>query len=156
VTAPAPQASSGATAQPETEATEATHTITLEGEELWMAEEAATHTQNVDVELGLSRALPQSLIPEVHVQIVVAEPCPILGKPGGLEKVARTQPIATELDLPGGQPGDPNANARTHLASAEPNNLRMEEDEDLLEVAHQQKKTCLHMYLLCLNVPYWH
>ena len=22
--------------------------------------------------------------------------------------------------------------------------------------SHQQEKTCLHMYLLCLNVPYWH
>jgi len=138
VTALAPQASSGATVQPETEATEATHTVTLEGEELWMAEEAAAHPQNVDAELGLSWALPQSLTPEVHAQRVIMEPCPISGKLGGLEKVTRTQPVAAELDLPGGQPGDPNANAHAHLASAEPNNLRMEEDKDLLEVEGEE------------------
>jgi hypothetical protein len=88
-----------------------------------MAKKVATHAQNVNMELGLSWALPQSLIPEVHVQIVVAEPCPISGKLGGLEEVAHAQSVAVELNLLGGQPGDPNVNARAHLASAEPNNL---------------------------------
>jgi hypothetical protein len=137
VTAPAAEASSGATAQPETEAMEATHTVVLEEEGLWIAEEAAAHAQNVVAELGLSRALPQSLTPEVHAQRVVAEPCPISGEPGGLKKVARAQPIAAEPDLPGGQPGDPNANARAHLASAEPNDLQTEGDKDLLEVEEE-------------------
>jgi hypothetical protein len=81
---------------------EATHTIVLEGEGLWMAEEGAAHTQNVDAELGLSQALPENLTPEVHVQTVIAEPHPISGKPGGLKKVAHVQPVAAEPDLPGG------------------------------------------------------
>jgi hypothetical protein len=122
VTVPAAEASSGAIVQPKTEAMEATHTIILEEEGLWIAEEAAAHAQNVVAELGLSRALPQSLTPEVHAQRVIAEPCPISGKLRGLEKVTHVQPIAAEPDLPGGQPGDPNVNAHTHLASAEPNN----------------------------------
>ncbi len=46
----------GATVQPETQPAEAdaTHTVVLEGEGLWIAEEVAAHAQNVDVELGLS------------------------------------------------------------------------------------------------------
>ncbi len=54
VTVPALKVSLGATVQPETEAIEATHTVILEGEGLWIAEEVAAHAQNVDVELGLS------------------------------------------------------------------------------------------------------
>ena len=55
VTAPA-LALLGATVQPETQPaeTDATHTVVLEGEGLWIAEEVAAHAQNVDVELGLS------------------------------------------------------------------------------------------------------
>jgi hypothetical protein len=66
--------------------------------------------------------------------MVVAEPHPILGEPGGLEKFAHAQPVAAEPDLPGGQPGDPNANAPAHLASAEPGNFQIEGNDDLLEV----------------------
>jgi len=56
VTAPAPQLSLGATVQPEPQLADvdATHTVILEGEGLWMAEEGAAHAQNVIVELGLS------------------------------------------------------------------------------------------------------
>src|SRR5216683_4438156 len=67
-TAPATEVSLGATAQPETEAMEATHTIILEGEGLWIAKEAVAHAQNVNAELGLSWALPQSPTQEVHTQ----------------------------------------------------------------------------------------
>jgi hypothetical protein len=137
-TMPALEASSGATAQPETEAMEATHTVVLKGEGLWMAEEGATHTQNVNAELGLSQALPENPTPEVYVQTVIAEPHPISGKPGGLEKVAHTQPVAAEPDLPGGQPGDLKEDARTHLASVEPGNLMNAEEDWLLEVEGEE------------------
>ena len=50
----ATEASLGATVQPKTEAIEATHTIVLEGEGLWIAKEAATHAQNIVAELSLS------------------------------------------------------------------------------------------------------
>ncbi len=133
-TVPALEVSSGATVQPETEATEATHTIVLEGEGYWMAEEEAAHAQHVNVEMGLPLGHPESLALEVHAQTVIAEPHPILGKPGGLKKVAHTQPVATELDLPGGQPGDPNVNTHMHLASMEHKVLQIEGNDDLLEV----------------------
>ncbi len=135
---PALEASLGATVQPKTEATEATHTIVLEREGYWMAEKEATHTQHVDVEIGLPLGHPESPALEVHAQTVIVEPHPILGKLGGLEKVACMQPVAVELDLPGGQPGDPNVNARMHLASAEPEDLEIEGDTDLLEVEGEE------------------
>jgi len=126
----------GATAQPEPQPADAdaTYTLVLEREGLWIAEEAATHTQNIVAELGLSWNLSQSPDPEVHAETVATEPCPISGKPGGLdsEKVAHMQPVATEPDLPGGQLGALNANARTHLASVEPEVLPIKGEDDLL------------------------
>jgi hypothetical protein len=50
------------------------------------------------------------------------------------EAATHAQPVAAEPDLPGGQPGEPNANAPAHLASAEPGNLQIEENDGLLEV----------------------
>jgi len=83
---------------------DATHTLVLEREGLWIAKEVATHAQNVIVELGLSQDLLQSLDPKVHMETVAMEPCPISGEPGGLnsEKVAHVQPVAMEPDLLGG------------------------------------------------------
>ena len=93
-----------------------------------------SHT-SVDMELGLSWDLTQSLTLEVHVQTVIVEPCPILGEPEGLKKVTYIQPVAIELNLPDGQPSNLNANAYMHLASVEPKLLPIEkENEDLLEV----------------------
>jgi hypothetical protein len=85
-TAPASQASSGATAQPETQPTEADgpHTVVEEGKGSWIAEKGAAHAQNVNVELDLSRALPQTPTLEVHARMAVAEPDPRRGKPDAI------------------------------------------------------------------------
>src|SRR6266851_6898638 len=99
VIASALKASLGATVQPETEAMEATHTVVLEGEGYWMAEEEAAHAQHVDVEMGLPLGHPESPALEVHAQTVVTEPHPILGELGGLEKVTHVLLVATEPDL---------------------------------------------------------
>ncbi len=131
----------GATAQPKTQPAEAdtTHTVILEGERLWIAEEAAAHTQNVDVELGLSWALPQSLNPEVHVKIVVVEPDPKLGEPDAPRAAAYVQLVSVELDLLLGLPGDPKEDTCVHLTSAEPNDLQTKRDKDcLLEVEREE------------------
>jgi len=117
---------------------EATHTIILEGEGLWIAKEVVAHAQNVNAELGLSWALPQSPTQEVHTQIVVVEPCPILGKPGGLKKVTCMQPVAAEPDRPGGQPGDLSANAHAHLASTEPEDLEIEGEETAINATFEE------------------
>ncbi len=83
---------------------DATHTLVLEREGLWIAEEAAAYAQNVVAELGLSQDLSQSPDPEVYMETVATEPCPISGELGGLnsEKVAHVQPVAMEPDLLGG------------------------------------------------------
>jgi len=124
--------------EPQPADADATHTIVLDKEGYWMAEEGATHTQNVIVELGLSQTLPQSQTPEVHTQMVATEPCSKLGEPGGLEKVAHMQLVAMEPDLKCGQPGDPDLITHTYLASVKPNDLPIKGKDDWLEVEGEE------------------
>ncbi len=74
VIASALKASLGAIVQPETKAMEATHTVVLEGEGYWMAEEEAAYMQHVNMEMGLPLGHPESLVLEVYMQTVVVEP----------------------------------------------------------------------------------
>ena len=113
-TAPAAQASLGATAPPKTQYGGETHTV-LEidiAEELWMAEEeVVAHTQMVDVEPDLTWGHIEDRVADAHAQLVGAEPDPLLGERDSLED-----------------------NAHAHLESVEPEILTCTEDDLLNEV----------------------
>src|SRR5712672_207841 len=87
-TAPATQASLGATAPPNTQHVGEAHTFLAidTAEEFWLVEEVeVAHTQMVSVEPDLTRGHPQDTATDAHVQLVSTEPDPLPGKSDSLE-----------------------------------------------------------------------
>jgi hypothetical protein len=110
-TAPAAQASLGATAPPQTQHVGETHTVLEDiAGEFWMAEEEAVHVQMVDAEPVPTRGHLENSVVDAHTQFVSAEPDPWLGEPDSLED-----------------------NARVHLESTGPETLMDAEDDGLHE-----------------------
>jgi hypothetical protein len=139
-TALAPQTSSGATRQPKAgpvDTADSVSTIVLEGGSFWMAEEEATRAHDGSAELGLPRGHGEDPSPQVHAQIVAAEPDPILSEEDTFDVVAHTQTVVVEPDaiLDGLDALKDVAHAQ--LVSVEPD-LQVGEPETPKEVAHAQ------------------
>ena len=112
-TAPAAQASLGATSPPETHVGEA-HTILEIAGESWLAEEEVVHAQMVDAEPDLTSGHPEDPHEVAHAQMVDAVP-----------------------DLTWGHPENEAVVAHAQLASAEPDPLLGDQD-NLEDKAHAQ------------------
>ena len=176
-TAPAAQASLGATSLPKTQIVGETHTVLEIARDPWLAEEKVVHVQMVDAELNLTLGHPEdphkvahmqvvsteldlnwghleNAVKVTHAQLVSAELDPLLGDRDNLEDKAHAQMVDAEPGPTWGYPedpvvdthmqfvsmepdpplGDPNADARMHLESMEPEVLKDEGDDLQLEV----------------------
>jgi hypothetical protein len=116
-TAPAAQASLGATAPPKTQHVGEAHTVLdiAITRESWLAEEEeVAHAQIVDAETDLPWGHLEDSVVDAHAQFVSAEPDPLVGEPESLED-----------------------DAHAHLESAEPEILMNVEDDWLQEVEEE-------------------
>ncbi|KAF8489659.1 hypothetical protein F5888DRAFT_1870139 [Russula emetica] len=132
-TAPAAQASLGATLPPEAQHVGEAHTfLAIDfAEELWLAEEEeVAHAQMVDAELDLIWGHPKDPVADAHAQLVSAEPDLWL-ELDCLEDNARMQDIGMEPDP---LVGNHNEDAHAQLESAELEILTNKEDGLLHQV----------------------